>query len=203
MISTFDSPLLICLIIFRNTPNTASVAAEYDLCKFNFFARNSVQETITYLGKIAAERTPMGVRQSIEQNGHILHIYSNMTGLSGFVGCKKEYPTRVAFALIDKALDTFSAKVSKDKWMSCSRPIESAWLKDLFRLHKNPADADSLTRIQQELDETTIIAHKILESALERGENLDEMISKSSDLGILSKEFLKSSRKTNTCCIIQ
>ena len=29
----------------------------------------SVQETITYLGKTAAERTPMGVRQSIEQEG--------------------------------------------------------------------------------------------------------------------------------------
>lgn len=126
-----------------------------------------------------------------------------MTGLAGFVGCKKEYPTRVAFALIEKALEIFSAKNSKEAWMSCTRPIESPWLKELFRLHKNPAEADSLTRVQQELDETKIVLHKTIESLLERGEKLDDMVSKSNELGILSKEFLKGSRKTNSCCVIQ
>ena len=126
-----------------------------------------------------------------------------MTGLAGFVGCKKDYPTRVAFVLIDKALEIFSAKNSKENWMSCTKPIDSPWLKELFRLHKNPAEADSLTRVQQELDETKIVLHKTIESLLERGEKLDDMVSKSNELGILSKEFLKGSRKTNSCCIIQ
>ena len=87
--------------------------------------------------------------------------------------------------------------------MSCTKPIDSPWLKELFRLHKNPAEADSLTRVQQELDETKIVLHKTIESLLERGEKLDDMVSKSNELGILSKEFLKGSRKTNSCCIIQ
>lgn len=126
-----------------------------------------------------------------------------MTGLAGFVACKKDYPIRVAFALIDKALEIFAAKNSKETWMSCSRPIESPWLKELFRLHKNPAEADSLTRVQQELDETKIVLHKTIESLLERGEKLDDMVSKSNELGILSKQFLKGSRKTNSCCVIQ
>jgi synaptobrevin homolog YKT6 len=126
-----------------------------------------------------------------------------LTGLAGFVGCKKDYPPRVAFALIDKALEIFAAKTSKEIWMSCSRPIDSPWLKELFRIHKNPAEADSLTRVQQELDETKIVLHKTIESLLERGEKLDDLVSKSNELGILSKEFLKDSRKTNSCCVIQ
>lgn len=126
-----------------------------------------------------------------------------MSGLSGFVGCKKGYPSRVAFALIDKALEIFSLKNSKESWMSCSRPIDSPWLKELFRIHKNPAEADSLTRVQQELDETKIVLHKTIESLLERGEKLDDLVSKSNELGILSKTFLKGSKKTNSCCIIQ
>jgi synaptobrevin family protein YKT6 len=100
-------------------------------------------------------------------------------------------------------LEIFSAKYSKETWMSCTVPIETPWLKELFRLHKNPAEADSLTRVQQELDETKIVLHKTIESLLERGEKLDDMVSKSNELGILSKEFLKGSRKTNSCCIIQ
>lgn len=119
------------------------------------------------------------------------------------MGCKKDYPPRVAFALIDKALEIFAAKTSKEIWMSCSRPVDSPWLKELFRIHKNPAEADSLTRVQQELDETKIVLHKTIESLLERGEKLDDLVSKSNELGILSKEFLKDSRKTNSCCVIQ
>lgn len=131
------------------------------------------------------------------------HVYANLSGLAGFVGCKKDYPPRVAFALIDKALEIFAAKTTKEVWMSCSRPIDSPWLKELFKIHKNPADADSLTRVQQELDETKIVLHKTIESLLERGEKLDDLVSKSNELGILSKEFLKDSRKTNSCCVIQ
>lgn len=35
-----SSPSLISLVIFRKTPNTAVVAAEYDLSNYGFFQRN-------------------------------------------------------------------------------------------------------------------------------------------------------------------
>lgn len=39
----------------------------------------SVQEVATFFAKTAAERTPLGVRQSIEQEGNLfcLKIYAN------------------------------------------------------------------------------------------------------------------------------
>jgi synaptobrevin family protein YKT6 len=135
--------------------------------------------------------------------GNIGHVYCNLFGLAGVVVCSENYPTRVAFGLIDKALDLFSKRVEKEIWMSCSKPVDSPWLKDMFNLFKNPAEADSLVRVQKELDETKVVLHKTIESLLDRGEKLDDLVSKSNELGVLSKTFLKDTKKTNSCCVIQ
>ena len=131
------------------------------------------------------------------------HLYCNLFGLAGVVACSRSYPSRVAFGLIAKTLEMFTAKVSKEIWMSCSRPVDSTWLKELFQSFKNPAEADSLVRVQKELDETKVVLHKTIESLLDRGEKLDDLVSKSNELGLISKSFLKGAEKTNSCCVIQ
>ncbi len=60
--------------------------------------------------------------------------------------------------------------------------------------------ADKLTKIQQDLDETKIILHKTIESVLDRGEKLDQLVDKSNDLSLASQMFYKQARKTNSCC---
>lgn len=60
--------------------------------------------------------------------------------------------------------------------------------------------ADKLTKIQQDLDETKIILHKTIESVLDRGEKLDHLVDKSNDLSLASQMFYKQARKTNSCC---
>jgi len=40
---------------------------------------------------------------------------------------------------------------------------------------QDPAQADKLAKIQQDLDETKIILHKTIESVLDRGEKLDQV----------------------------
>ena len=59
-----------------------------------------------------------------------------------------------------------------------------------------------MTKVQAELDETKIILHNTMESLLERGEKLDDLVSKSEVLGIQSKAFYKTARKQNSCCAI-
>jgi len=63
-----------------------------------------------------------------------------------------------------------------------------------------PVQADKLTKIQQDLDETKIILHKTIESVLDRGEKLDQLVDKSNDLSLASQMFYKQARKTNSCC---
>jgi synaptobrevin family protein YKT6 len=66
--------------------------------------------------------------------------------------------------------------------------------------YQDPAAADKLLQIQRELDETKIVLHKTIDSVLARGEKLDNLVEKSSDLSLASQMFYKQARKTNSCC---
>ncbi|MQL94770.1 hypothetical protein Taro_027413 [Colocasia esculenta] len=64
-------------------------------------------------------------------------------------------------------------------------PILLIWSRD--RRIGDPAEADKLLKIQRDLDETKIILHKTIDSVLARGEKLDSLVEKSSDLSAASQ----------------
>jgi synaptobrevin family protein YKT6 len=66
--------------------------------------------------------------------------------------------------------------------------------------YQNPQEADAITKLQSELDETKIILHNTISAILQRGEKLDDLVAKSDDLSAQSKVFYKTARKTNQCC---
>lgn len=75
-------------------------------------------------------------------------------------------------------------------------------------------------KIQKELDETKIVLHKTIESVLQRGEKIDDLVAKSDGLSAQSKMFyseyhtlklsrtsvltsnLAQAKKQNSCCIL-
>jgi len=81
-----------------------------------------------------------------------------------------------------------------------SSPFPS--LEDYLVKYQDPASADKVTKIQNDLDETTNILHKTIDSVLERGVKLDSLVEKSDDLSRQSKMFYKQAKKTNSCCVI-
>lgn len=70
----------------------------------------------------------------------------------------------------------------------------------LFPGLQDPHQADKLAKIQADLDETKVVLHRTIESMLERGEKLDNLVDKSQDLSMASQMFYKQARKTNSCC---
>lgn len=62
-------------------------------------------------------------------------------------------------------------------------------LKDYIVKYQDPQQADSIMKIQKELDETKIVLHKTIESVLERGEKIDNLVQKSDGLSAQSKMF--------------
>jgi hypothetical protein len=64
---------------------------------------------------------------------------------------------------------------------------------------QDPAAADKLTRVQAELDKTKTILHETIESVLDRGERLDDLVNKSNELSFASKQFYRQAKKTNSC----
>ena len=45
-----------------------------------------------------------------------------------------------------------------------------------------------------------MVLHQTIESMLNRGEKLENLVDKSSDLSMASQMFYKQARKTNSCC---
>ncbi|XP_024367646.1 VAMP-like protein YKT61 [Physcomitrium patens] len=173
-----------------------------DVSHFGFFQRQAAKEFILFASRTISGRTPLGQRQSIEQDEYVVHCY-NRSGLCGLVFADKEYPLRSAFSVINKVLDEYQ-RTFGDSWKIKNTDSTDAWpyLPEALAKYQNPTEADKLAKIQKDLDETKVILHKTIESVLKRGENLDNLVDKSNDLSSASQMFYKQAKKANQCCTI-
>ena len=158
---------------------------------------------LMFLTKTFMKRTEPGQRQSVTHEGYVVHCYVRSDGLGGAVTTDAEYPARVAFVMIGQLLEEFSASVG-DTWKTVTTPESVAFppIEEYLQKYQDPAAADKVTKIQKELDETTEILHKTIDTVLERGVKLDNLVDRSNDLSMQSKMFYKSAKKTNSCCVI-
>ncbi|MGH0177790.1 UNVERIFIED_CONTAM: hypothetical protein FKN15_075616 [Acipenser sinensis] len=132
--------------------------------------------------------------QTQEVAEYLCHVYVRNDSLSAVVIADNEYPSRVCFTLLDKVLDEFSKQVDRIDWPSGSpTTINYTALDGYLAKYQNPREADAMSKVQAELDETKIILHNTMESLLERGEKLDDLVQKSEHLGNQSKAFYKTS----------
>ena len=105
--------------------------------------------------------------------------------------------------------------------MNSSAGVDFPALKEYIQKYQDPAAADSIMKIQKELDETKIVLHKTIESVLERGsccpvfdcefacvltiavgEKIDTLVAKSDGLSAQSKMFYTQAKKQNSCCAV-
>ncbi|XP_014438677.1 synaptobrevin homolog YKT6 isoform X1 [Tupaia chinensis] len=158
---------------------------------------------MTFTSQLIVERTAKGSRASLKEQEYLCHVYVRSDSLAGVVVADNEYPSRVAFTLLEKVLEEFSQEVDRIHWPRGSpASIEYTVLDRYLSTYQNPREADPMSKVQAELDETKIILHNTMESLLERGEKLDDLVSKSEVLGTQSKAFYKTARKQNSCCAL-
>ncbi|XP_060171847.1 VAMP-like protein YKT61 [Lycium barbarum] len=173
-----------------------------DVSHFGYFQRSSVKEFIVFVGRTVAKRNPPGQRQSVQHEEYKVHSY-NRNGLCALGFMDDHYPVRSAFSLLNQVLDEY-LKNFGESWKTAQSDNAQPWpyLNEALAKFQDPAEADKLFKIQRELDETKIILHKTIDSVLERGEKLDSLVEKSSDLSAASQMFYKQAKKTNSCCTI-
>ncbi|XP_072981138.1 VAMP-like protein YKT61 [Typha angustifolia] len=173
-----------------------------DVSHFGYFQRNAAKEFILFVGRTVAKRTAPGQRQSVQHEEYKVHSY-NQNGICAVAFMDDHYPVRSAFSLLNKVLDEYQ-KVFGESWRATQTDATQPWpyLNDALAKFQDPAEADKLLKIQRDLDETKIILHKTIDSVLERGEKLDSLVEKSSDLSAASQMFYKQAKKTNQCCTI-
>ena len=160
---------------------------------------------MTFFSETVSQRTQAGQRQSIEEGNYIGHTYTRSEGIACVIISDKEYPVRPAYTLINKILEEYLALHPQQEWANISATSPSLaydQLEQYLKKYQDPSQADSIMKVQQELDETKIVLHKTIESVLQRGEKLDSLVDKSEALSSSSRMFYKQAKKTNSCCII-
>ncbi|XP_061672083.1 synaptobrevin homolog YKT6 [Syngnathoides biaculeatus] len=188
---------------YKGTTKANLLKAAYDLSSYNFFQKSSIQEFMTFTSALIVERTTVGSRASVKEQEYLCHVYVRNDNLGAVVIADSEYPQRVCFTLLDKVLEEFSREVDSIDWPSGNPDTVNYKALDVYLAkYQNPKEADAMSKVQAELDDTKIILHKTMESLLERGEKLDDLVAKSEHLGTQSKAFYKTAKKQNSCCEI-
>lgn len=176
-----------------------------DLAQFLFFERTGVSQFMTFFSETVSQRTDSGVRQSVEEGNYIGHCYARSEGLACVIITDKDYPKRPAYTLINKILEEYLALHPSSEWKNINETNQSLNYDNLnqyLKKYQDPSQADSIMKVQQELDETKIVLHKTIENVLQRGEKLDSLVDKSEALSSSSRMFYKQAKKTNSCCVI-
>jgi synaptobrevin family protein YKT6 len=126
-----------------------------------------------------------------------------LQGLVGVVLADKDYPERAAYAVINKVLDDYERRFG-DTWalIHADGKEPLPLLNDALRSYQDPMQADKIIKVQRQIDDVAQVAHKTINSLLDRGEKLEVLMDKSQDLSENSKIYLKNAKKLNRCCVI-
>ena len=93
-------------------------------------------------------------------------------------------------------IDDFLTLHPRAKWANGAVKLDLPSIQDYITKYQDPKQADSILKIQQELDETKIVLHKTIESVLERGTKIENLVERSEGLSAQSKMFYTQVRKT-------
>lgn len=122
---------------------------------------------------------------------YTFHAYGRTEGVAGIIISDPDYPALVAHQLLSKVIDEFLSKYPRTAFANSTPTLDFPQLKEYIVKYQDPQQADSIMKIQKELDETKIVLHKTIESVLERGEKIDSLVEKSDGLSAQSKMFYK------------
>lgn len=192
---------LYAITVLYKSSKVQTLKAAYDLSSFGYFQRSSVQEFMRFTSQIITERSSPCTRASIKEQGYLCHVYVRSDNLAGVIISDHEYPQRVCFTLLNKVLSDFAEQVAPSQWPGATeKEVNFLGLDALLAKYQDPTKADSMTKIETDLEETKVIMHDTIQAVLARGEKLDDLVAKSDELGLQSKAFYKTARKTNQCC---
>lgn len=126
---------------------------------------NSYNEFMMLFCKTVAERTQPGQRSDIEEKSYTFHVYARTEGVAGVIITDGDYPALVAHQLLSKVVDEFLSKYPRTAYSDPSLRENSCplpQLKEYIVKYQDPNQADSIMKIQKELDETKIVLHKTM-----------------------------------------
>eukprot|EP01118_Nematostelium_gracile_P010380 TRINITY_DN356_c0_g1_i1.p1 TRINITY_DN356_c0_g1~~TRINITY_DN356_c0_g1_i1.p1 ORF type:complete len:213 (-),score=48.83 TRINITY_DN356_c0_g1_i1:110-748(-) len=202
---------LLSLIVFncKTQDNPIILARTEDLSQFSFWTRSTIREFITFASRQVASRTQKGERTCIKHSPNDMdmefhtHTFVNGEGLGCVVLTGGLYSQRVAFTLVSKALEETKKNLGEKAFAyNSDQNLTVNTVQENFTKFTKPEEADSIMKIERDLNDTKEILVQSVEKLLVRGERLEELMEKSNDLSFQSKAFAKQAKSLNSCCTI-
>jgi len=175
----------------------------FELSSFGYFQRSSVKEVALFVSREVVSRSSVGQKQSVQHKEYLCHCHVTTNKLACAVITDADYPGRVAFTISGKVVEEFTKKYGQSVesyTKDTELPIDG--LEALLVKYQDPKEADSIMKLQKDLDETKEVLVKSIDQLLVRGERLEVLAEKSQDLSFQSKAFVKQSEKLNCGCTI-
>eukprot|EP01087_Luapelamoeba_hula_P017094 TRINITY_DN535_c0_g1_i1.p1 TRINITY_DN535_c0_g1~~TRINITY_DN535_c0_g1_i1.p1 ORF type:complete len:208 (-),score=27.84 TRINITY_DN535_c0_g1_i1:87-710(-) len=202
---------LVGIIVFRwINPDTNPVllASQFDLSDLYFYQRGTAKEVCMFAGRELVKRITPQDAKSIKHGQFICHgrVLSIRGGLH--LGCAvltdETYIPRVAYGLMGHVFERMMETYDVPDLTSVSRDTEmkAPFLAELLERFQKPEEADSILRLQRQVDETKEVLLESLDALMERGDKLDDLVSRSQDLSFKSRAFVKEAERMNCSCVL-
>jgi synaptobrevin homolog YKT6 len=170
----------------------------FDLSSFNFFKRTYVKEYLTFACRTLAERSQSNLITSVPVRSEQLQLpliisavnYPARSNLGCVAIVQEDFPRRMLSRLFHEILSIHQTKTTTTTTNSCAT-ILKRW---------QTIPTDKLDEIKDRIDEVKEIMAENIEAVIARGQSIDELVVKSSDLSDQSKRFFKKAKETNRCC---
>lgn len=181
------------------------LSSTHNLDDISFWYRSSVKELACFVSKEVLSRSKASDCLSVQHKEYMCHARSCSNGLGVAVLSDEEYPSRVAFTMIDEVLDLFNSSFNESQWrkFTSDTSLNVIGIDELLVKYGKPEETDKIMMIHKELEETKKILVVNIGQLLNRGESLEKLSATSESLSFQSRIFLGEAEKLNSkCCSI-
>lgn len=168
------------------------VKAEKNLDPIRFFARGSFKEFIDFVNELVMKKTQTNQSSRVSEKHEQYDITLDCLNMSNHYCCimtDSEYDQKVITKLAKHILTTYINTGDID-------------IKNVMSKSKTLYEFDPLSKMQKDLDGIKQTLYDTMDSLLERGQKMDDLVKKSEMLSASSKQFYVMARKTNSCCTL-
>ncbi|KAI5180206.1 synaptobrevin-like protein YKT6 [Nematocida sp. AWRm80] len=210
---------LFSIIMFNKDEEHSIYAEEYSLRSFSYFKRTPVQEMLRFLSKRVVQNVetdkPQELIHKVSEGDSYKFFIKERSNYIFVLSSLLEYPSNTLSLLIEdinkylkeeiqdifKVSHTQKQLNTKDKDKQAQDKLKvSEFIKKQLKEYQNYEQKDIMLQIKNELGMVEEILSKTVESALGRGEKIDELISSADSLSFQTKSLYKLSKKQNKKC---
>ena len=171
-----------------------------EVSSYGWWARGTLREFLRFTGRTLVRQLPEGKYLTVELSARaelVAHGYRNRDGLAVVTITRRDYPTPLAYRLLDQARDYYpdTRWLLEDQEPKVPLPIYQQYL----TAYQDPA-AQPLPRVLQQIEEVQQTARSAVEKLLVREQDLQQLVQQSTDLSESSKKFFSKGEDLNSCC---